>query len=73
MPMVATRTTTRGDLRNRRITVASTMAPSARPITNATARATQKGTWYCTTSNERSVAPMTPMLPTAKLMIREAR
>ena len=43
-PMVATRTTTRGDLRNRRMMARSTTAPKASPKSRATARPTQKGT-----------------------------
>ena len=43
-PMVATRTTTRGDLRRRRMIARSTTAPKASPRTRATARPTQKGT-----------------------------
>ena len=49
------------------------MAPNASPTTSATANPTQYGTWYCTTSSDRMAAPTTPMLPTAKLMIRVAR
>ena len=73
MPIVATRTTTRGALRSLRMTVISIAAPKTRPAASAMTSATQKGTWYWTTRSERSAAPMTPMLPTAKLMIRVAR
>src|ERR1700729_3067052 len=43
-PIVATSTTTRGDLRSRRMMARSTTAPKARPKTRATARPTQNGT-----------------------------
>ena len=72
-PMVATSTTTRGDFRSRRMIARSTTAPKASPTRSATTSPTQNGTWYCTTRSERRAAPTTPMLPTAKLMIRVAR
>ena len=43
-PMVATSTTTRGDLRSRRMMARSTTAPKASPRTRATPRPTQNGT-----------------------------
>src|SRR5580698_10240364 len=43
-PIVATRTTTRGDLRSRRMMARSTTAPKARPKTRATTSPTQNGT-----------------------------
>ena len=46
MPMVATSTTTRGAFFSRRMTVISTMAPKARPMSSAMTRAAQKGTSY---------------------------
>ena len=73
MPMVATRTTTRGAALSRRMTVISTIAPKARPISNAITSAAQNGTLYWIVSSDSVTAPTTPILPTAKLMILVAR
>jgi hypothetical protein len=73
MPMVATNTTTRGAFFKRRITVISTAAPKTRPMKSAMPSATQNGTSYWRTRRDNVTAPITPMLPTAKLMIRVAR
>src|SRR5262245_1381207 len=73
MPIVATRTITRGALARRRITVSSTTVPVAAPSKTARTKPTQYGMFELTTATASTAAAGTPMSPTAKLMTRVER